>query len=426
MAQVVGYARVSTDKSEQDISIEAQVQQLQAAGCSRVIRERASAYREESRRPGWEELQALVAAGKVKEVVAISQSRLSRRGEEVPFMRMCARRGVTVRFLDGTPSDLSDPAARLLTGVMSTVNEVDSMIKSINVRNGLRRRKAEGHYACGRVPFGYLYDGSKVIPHPTDFPKAREMWDQLAANEFMLGRTIKKHRLEWSIAGLGRWVNNPILRGMVNGEPDKVQALVSWEEWHRARRLLDERKVIKARSPNTIRMFTGLMRCQSCGKRMHYLFSVKKPRLRCSNLLCDWHGRGLAEWKVRAYVTDALRQCAEDLARIAAAPAEITVDPDAQQRHQQLDQLRALQQQGVPGLEESIARLEALLTVVPAASGPDWQGLAELFRRPGALESASDEEFRVLALEYLAEVVYIGDPRRVEVRVRQGAGGNAA
>jgi len=57
----IGYARVSTTKTEQDLSIEGQEQQLLAAGCDRVIVERASAYR--GRRPGWYELWSFVASG---------------------------------------------------------------------------------------------------------------------------------------------------------------------------------------------------------------------------------------------------------------------------------------------------------------------------------------------------------------------------
>lgn len=422
----VGYARVSTDKAEQDISIDAQVQQLIAAGCSKVIRERGTAYREDARRPGWEELQALVASGKVQEVLAISQSRLSRRGDELPFLRMCARRGVVVRFLDGTPSDLTDPAGRLLTGVLSTVNEVDSMIKSINVRNGIRRRKAEGHYACGRVPFGYLYDGSQVVPHPTEFKSARKLWDQLAANEFMLGRTIRQHRLDWSIPGIGKWLNNPILRGVVNNTPNAVQALVSWDEWHQARKLLDSRKAIRVRSRSTTRLFSGLIRCDNCNKRMHYIFAAQRPRLRCSNQCCNWYGRGLAEWKIRAQVIEALRSAADQMAQNAAVSIPQSASDQTQQYQQQLEQLLALQAQGVSGLEKSIEQLESLLIIPPLPSGPDWQSFTELFSIDGVLDAATDEELRVLCLEYIAEITYIGDPNRVDIRVCQGASSNAS
>ena len=300
------------------------------------------------------------------------------------------------------------------------------MIKSINVRNGLKRRKAEGHYACGRVPFGYVYDGSQVAPHPTEFQAARQLWDALEANEFMLGRTIRQQRLDWSIPGLGRWVNNPILRGVVNGEAERVQPLISWDEWHRARRLLDQRKAVHVRSPRTVRLLTGLVRCGCCGKRMHYIQAAGKARLRCSNNLCEWYARGLAEWKVRDQLVEVLRSAAEQLGAVAAAPAAPVMDQQQQQRQQQLEQLRALQDQGVAGLEDSIERLESSLVMPPPASGPDWPALAALFSTAGVLNAGSDEELRVLALEYIAEIVYVGDTSQVEVRVRQGASGDPA
>ena len=64
------------------------MQQLKDAGCSYIISEQRSAYNEKGRRPGWEELQQLVASGKATTVVAISQSRLSRREDVVSFLRV--------------------------------------------------------------------------------------------------------------------------------------------------------------------------------------------------------------------------------------------------------------------------------------------------------------------------------------------------
>ena len=134
---IVGYARVSTQKDEQAISVKAQVQQLRMRAV--LTSSLNSAALTTGSWPGWEELQQLVASGKATTVVAISQSRLSRREDVVSFLRVCARKGIEVRFLDGTPADVAEPAAKLMTGVLATVNEVDSQIKSINVLNGLKR-----------------------------------------------------------------------------------------------------------------------------------------------------------------------------------------------------------------------------------------------------------------------------------------------
>lgn len=423
---IAGLARVSTEKAAQDVSIEAQVQQLREAGCDRVFAERASGFRQGARRPAWEELQALVAAGQVRKVVAISQSRLSRQGEDLAFLRMCSRLGVEVQFLDGTNADMADPAGRLMAGVLSSVNEVDSLIKSINVRNGLRRRKAAGHYACGRVPYGYLYNGSQVVPHPEHFREARVLWDRLAAQEFNLPGTIRRHGLDWSARGLGRWIRNPIIRGIVNGEPGKVAAVISSQELADALRLMADRRWRGAkgtRAPRLIRPFSGMVICQSCDQAMHYHHTYGKRRLKCTRLHCQWYGRGLAEWKVRAQVIEAIREQAS-LRSLLAVPPPAAPVTDAPAR-QQLDQLIALQIQGVTGLEDVIDRLRLDLAAPLLPSDPNWDGVAALLSRPGVLEGADDEELRALVLELVDHVLYVGDPDRVEVRLRGSTCGNA-
>jgi DNA invertase Pin-like site-specific DNA recombinase len=422
---IVGYARVSTERSEQDISIAEQVQQLKAAGCDRVIAERRSAHKEIAR-PGWDELLALVAGGRVRRVVAISLSRLSRKGEDVPFLRMCARLRVEVQLLDGTPADTADPSGKLLTGVLSLVNEIDSDIKGINTRNGLARRKAAGHYACGRVPFGYAYDGSQVVPHPERFTQAREIWEQLAAMEFNVPGTIRRHGLQWSARGLARWLNNPILRGVVNHQPDRVAALISWAEWQQARRLMESRTISGTRAPRVIKAFSGLVRCSGCEKAMHYAAAHGKPRFKCTNLLCPLWGRGLAEWKVQAQVLEELRGAADRMATIAAAPTTAEPSPTDHAKRQQVEQLEALAAQGVPGLAPTIEALRLELLAPPPLVSANWAGYRELLARPGVLEAATVEELRAVVLELVEQVRYIGDPNRVEIRLRGGPSGDAA
>ena len=422
---IIGYARVSTDKAEQDTSIEGQVADMKAMGCDRVIVERRSAYKN-GRRPGWEELQGLVASGKVSLLVFGSQARMSRRGEDVPLLRMCARKGVEVTMLDGTPADVSDPSGKLLVGVLSLVNEVDSDIKAINIRNGLARRKAAGHYACGRVPFGYAYDGSQVVPHPERFGQAREIWQQLTAMEFNVPGTIRRHGLQWSARGLARWLNNPILRGVVNREPDRVAPLISWAEWQQARRLMESRTIRGTRAPRVIKAFSGVVRCSGCEKALHYSVAHGKARLKCTNLLCPFWGRGLAEWKIRAQVLEALRGAADQMATIAAAPTTAEPGPADHAKQQQVDQLEALAGQGVQGLGPTIEAMRLELLAPPPVASVNWAGYRELLARPGVLEASTVEELRAVILELVEQVRYVGDPNRVEIRLRGGPSGDAS
>jgi DNA invertase Pin-like site-specific DNA recombinase len=422
---IIGYARVSTDKAEQDISIAEQVQQLKAAGCDRVIAERRSAHKDASR-PGWDELLALVAGGQVRRVVACSLSRLSRRGEDVPFLRMCARLRVEVQLLDGTPADTADPSGKLLTGVLSLVNEIDSDIKAINIRNGLARRKAQGHYACGRVPFGYAYDGSQVVIHPERFRDARQLWDRLAALEFNMPATIRRHGLQWSPRGLGRWINNPILRGVVNNEAGRVTPLISWEEWQQARRLLDARRVGGTRAPRVLRVFSGMVRCSFCRKALHYAMAAGRPRLKCTNLHCSHYGRGLAEWKVKQQVIEELCAAAAAMGDAVAAyssqPAQDV--PEQVEKRQQLAQLEALNAQGVPGLVPTIDAMRLELLAPPPIASANWADFRMALQRPDIMAGATDEELRAVLLELCSELLYVGNSDRIEVRLRDRPGNN--
>lgn len=163
--------------------------------------------------------------------------------------------------------------------------------------------------------------------------------------------------------------------------------------------------------------------CQSCGHVLHYHMTYNRPRLKCTNLLCQWYGRGLAEWKVRGQVIAAIREGASLRPLLDAPPAAAGAE-DARAHHQ-LDQLVALQAQGVTGLEDAIDRLRLDLAAPIAPSGPDWSGVAALLARPGVIEGANDEELRTLVLECVDCVVYVGDPGRVEVRLRGSTGSDA-
>ena len=113
--------RVSTTKSEQDISIEGQQQQLIAAGCDEVIVERASAFK--GQRKGWTHLWALVASGKVTEVLVVDQSRLSRSGDDLEFLQACALQKVTVRALTGGVIETETVGGFMSAGIMSVVSQ---------------------------------------------------------------------------------------------------------------------------------------------------------------------------------------------------------------------------------------------------------------------------------------------------------------
>jgi DNA invertase Pin-like site-specific DNA recombinase len=414
----VGLARVSTTKRAQDVSIEGQVQQLEAAGCDRVLAERASAYQKGKRRPAWEELWSLVAAGVVSEVLVIDQSRLSRSGDDMAFLAACAQQGVRVRALTGGEIEVESYSGFVTAGVLSVMNQASSRLVGAKVRDGLARRRAAGYLGTGRLPFGYCAIDGRAASDPTAWAQARARFDGLMAAGMNINQWIRDSGVDVSHTGIRRWLDHPMLRGFAHGQWGAVSALITWQEWEQATRLRQSRASAIGRTAGRLRLFTGLVSCKGCGRSCHRQMDGDTPRLKCKTPACAFYGRSIQEAVVRAQVLKALRSRAEELAEMAGAPQH-QEPPEAIELRAQLQQLEALDRSGVAGLAPALADLrERLAALQRVASGPRYDGLAELFATPGTLELATDEELRAIVVEFIAAIRFLGNPRRVEITLR--------
>jgi hypothetical protein len=142
------------------------------------------------------------------------------------------------------------------------------------------------------------------------------------------------------------------------------------------------------------------------------------PRLKCKTPACAFYGCSIQEAFVRAQVLDALRTRADELAELAGTPQH-QEPPEAIELRAQLHQLEALDRSGVAGLAPALADLRTRLAALQqVASGPRYDGLADLFATPGTLELATDEELRAVVVEFVAGIQFLGNPRRVEITLR--------
>ena len=421
----VGYCRVSTTKESQDISLEGQQQQLLAAGCDEVIVERASAFK--GQRKGWTHLWALVASGKVTEVLVVDQSRLSRSGDDLEFLQACVLQKVTVRALTGGVIETETVGGFMQAGIMSVVNQAYSRLNSAKVKDGLARRRAAGHYAVGYCPFGYRYIDGVVEPDPEQWGPARERWEGLMALE-MNCHAYARSNQGVSVSGLKSWVRNPMLRGIVPHQQGGVKPLVSPEEWEKAKRLLVRRAQsrVPARAPRS-HLFSSLIVCALCGRSLHRrVTDYHRVRWKCCYAPCDWFGRSIAEELARQQAVEALRREAplraqEALQSSSAMERQTTSEQVALQS--KIAQLEELQDSGVADLGRSLDNLRrelAMLSVTVA--GPDWSGLCELIE--GGLDDATDEELRPLFLEYLQSIVFEGNPSALTFKLRGATSSN--
>ena len=422
---IIGYCRVSTVKGEQDASIEGQEAQLYSYGCDKVYSERRSAYKA-ARRPQWEKFKAAIESGLVSKAVLINLQRTSRSCEAESFFDRCRELGVDVEVLDGTNIDTRDVSGFVMVRTMETINKMESMMKAETVKAGTQRRRAAGATAVGKCPFGWRYDGTNPVPDPEQWDDALQLWNDLEEIEFVANRLVrikdlKAKGMPKSGPGLYRWIRNKMLIGVVEypGLPTRrTTPLVSEDRWYRAQRFLEARKFKPTRRrENRIHLLTQMVFCQKCGHVMTPNTTYGKVRMKHGFPGCSWWGRGLAEWKIKNQLIETLRSAA--LADVAAEPVVQKIDPV---KRLQLDKLLSLQGDGVPGLEQTIAGLQRELEIETSKPSANWAGYKALLSRPGVLEMMPDEELRAVLLEFVDEIVYIGDSDRVEIRLRDRPG----
>lgn len=143
-AAFVGYARTST--SDQRAGLQAQIEELERAGCHRVFHEHASAF---GRRP---QLDAALDWVRSQDTLVVTKpDRLARNVSDLlTLVEVLRRREVTLRILSMN-LDTSNPTSMLALSLLSAVGlwERESMLE--RQRAGVARAQAMGKYK-GRSP----------------------------------------------------------------------------------------------------------------------------------------------------------------------------------------------------------------------------------------------------------------------------------
>jgi site-specific DNA recombinase len=157
------YARVSTERQERQQTIDSQLAALRAwaAGGARDLDE-AHVFRDEGYsgarldRPGLDALRDAVRDGAVEHIAVLSPDRLARRyAYQVLLLEEFRKAGCQVTFLQHPISD--DPNDQLLLQIQGAIAEYERAVMGERFRRGKLQKAREGHYQCGRAPYGYRY-----------------------------------------------------------------------------------------------------------------------------------------------------------------------------------------------------------------------------------------------------------------------------
>jgi site-specific DNA recombinase len=161
------YARVSTERQEQQQTIGSQVAALRdwTAARGHVLAE-AHVFRDEgysgSRldRPALDALRDAVRDAAVDVVAVFSPDRLVRKyAYQVLLMEEFRRAGCEVAFLHRPISD--DPNDQLLLQIQGAIAEYERAVLAERFRRGKLQRARDGGIVGSKAPYGYRYEGRR-------------------------------------------------------------------------------------------------------------------------------------------------------------------------------------------------------------------------------------------------------------------------
>ena len=188
-----GYARVSTT----DQHLDAQIEQLTAAGCTAVYSEKISGSKEADDRP---QLAALLAAAQTGDVIIVCKAdRIARSTcDLLNIMKDLKQRGVGFKALN-SPIDTTSTVGKLLFVILGGIAEFERDLLLDRQRDGIERARAAGLYK-GRAASATAPEAAEKVGRLLDMGLTKQQAAGLAG--VSLASVYRIHRARVAAAGV--------------------------------------------------------------------------------------------------------------------------------------------------------------------------------------------------------------------------------
>ena len=197
--------------------------------------------------------------------------------------------------------DLTTPDGELKMMILSVFAHYFRKQLARKIKGGLQERARQGKHHGGRPPYGFVFEGDHLAPHPEQAIIVQQIY-QWYVHDGWGGRAIAKKLNESGIptqTGRGTWATPEILRlirrpanvgDLQHGElefftertgvthkrhrddplivRDAHPAIVERDTWEAAQRLLDDRGQRSGRQGDSPYLLSGIVYCGLCGRTM--------------------------------------------------------------------------------------------------------------------------------------------------------------
>jgi site-specific DNA recombinase len=477
--RVIGYTRVSSNSPEQLKALEQHKARLKAAGCTEIYWDVASRSKDD--RQGLNIVLGLLEQKQCDRAVFIRLDRMTDSPTVLErAIRICLTSGVPVVGLDDY-IDFETVGGRLQARILCNLAKAEVERLSSRVKHGYEHmrnnnqalhppfgyRRVAGKMQLNQEPYLCLLEGQQELSqaevardlvelflrHQTLRETLRQFNQRYGLQQFVTpGRANRKARrsMGFTPAGLGNWLNNPILQGHTaygrhgkqqlrhqdtwdirrNTHPDQV--LMTEDEAQIIEALLKTNEQQRGWKPikiERINPMSGLVYCGECRSycpSTHY--RIKPEDVRHNYYQCKAYSLRACTQKamVKGYaiedaIIEALTQRAQSISAIAQIP-EVEQDPP---------ELQALKvelayYQDAPGsraeaivadLRQQIEAYQQRRQVTTAVTSEQRELLLQVFGDPIYWKTLKDEEKREI-YRALVERVVIRDGKVEQVELR--------
>jgi DNA invertase Pin-like site-specific DNA recombinase len=203
--------------------------------------------------------------------------------------------------------DNQTPTGKLALTIMGAFGEMEANMASVRVKDAFSNKISKGEWLNGRPPCGYMIKDKKAVPDPTTRGLIKGLFDEYKrhGNMTKLVTDHLKDDLPHSRKGMRDILKNRNYIGEAHGRKDYLDPIVDRETFEDVQRLL---KMNISTSQRYEYIFTGLVFCPLCGKRMSGQTVRKKyQRYRCCQTSCDFNGL-VSERKLEAYLIGSYKE----------------------------------------------------------------------------------------------------------------------
>ncbi len=239
--------------------------------------------------------------------------------------------------------DTETTNGRLYINIRLSVAQDESDRDSDRIKFVFQNKVSRGEAIFGNPPLGLKVEDRHIVHDPETAPMVREIFRHYEAHR-SISRTVREvgeqfGRILW-LDSTRRMLANPLYKSVYRDNPAYCEPLIPPEEFDHIQKLLKERS-IRHNQTGRIYLFSGLLICSVCGRKMSGRYCTTKRKAnnweyylyRCPTALqyhrCP-HRKEINEEKLEAWLLEHIRSELEKYQMqweyTASAPATPKVD----------------------------------------------------------------------------------------------------